>query len=116
MKETVLTCIECPMGCTITVSVDNGIAVNISGNGCPRGKLYAENEVICPMRVLTTTVKTTFGVMLPVKTDKPIKKAEIFSVMRKINGVTVDKKVDIGDIIVANISDGANLVAADKIL
>lgn len=115
MKETVLTCIECPMGCTITVCAENGEILSVSGNGCPRGRLYAENEVKCPMRVLTTTVKTAFGVMLAVKTDKPIKKSEIFTVMKKINGITVNEKARIGDVIIPNISGDANLVAADSL-
>ena len=67
-----LTCVECPMGCRIEAGVENGVAVYVKGNSCPRGKLYAETEVVRPMRVLTTSVRCTDGTMLPVKTDKPV--------------------------------------------
>lgn len=115
MERKELTCIECPMGCRIEVTMDNGAVVSVAGNGCPRGKLYAENEVVCPRRVVTSTVRTSFGVMLPVKTDRPVKKSEIFNVMKIINSVVVDKKVKIGDVIVKNISDDADLIATGNL-
>ena len=59
-----LTCVECPMGCRIEAGVENGVAVYVKGNSCPRGKLYAETEVVRPMRVLTTSVRCTDGTML----------------------------------------------------
>ena len=51
-----LTCIECPMGCHIEVDLeyDNKV-VAVRGNSCPRGKAYAETEVVCPMRVVTSS-------------------------------------------------------------
>lgn len=115
MSAIELTCIECPMGCRVTVTMENGKAVKIDGNGCPRGKLYAENEVICPMRVVTTTVMTDKRVPVSVKTDKPVKKAEMFNVMKKINSAICKTPVKIGDVIIENISDGANVVATSDI-
>lgn len=106
-----LTCIECPMGCAITVDVEKGKAVGVTGNGCLRGKLYAESEVVCPMRVVTSTVKTDKNVPLSVKTDKPVKKSEIFNVMKQINLVTVKTPIKIGDVIIKNVSDDANVIA-----
>ena len=113
MKRT-LTCIECPLGCEITVELFDGQVVSVSGHSCLRGKTYAENEVICPKRVITSTVKTTDGRMVSVKTDIPVKKTETFTVMEKIKTVTVTTPVKIGDVLVENISDGANLVATDE--
>lgn len=106
-----LTCIECPMGCAIEVAVENEKVISVKGNTCPRGKMYAENEVICPMRVVTSTVRAVSGAMIPVKTDRPVKKSEMFAVMRKINAVHPKLPVKIGDILLENISDGVNLVA-----
>ena len=115
MEKVFLTCVECPLGCRIEVALENGKAVSVTGNSCPRGKMYAENEVVCPKRVVTSTVKTTCGTMLPVKTDKPVKKTEIFAVMAKINAFTADTPVKIGDVLIENISDDANLVATGDI-
>ncbi len=109
-----LTCIECPLGCEMTVTVD-GDKITVVGNGCLRGKFYAENEVTCPRRVLTSTIRTANGKMLPVKTDKPVKKSEMFDVMKKINASTCSAPVKIGDIIVENIIENINLVATGNL-
>ena len=106
-----LTCIECPIGCSITVELDEGKVVSVKGNACPRGDLYARNEVTAPKRVVTSTVRAEGGVMVPVKTDTPVPKDEIFEIMQKINAVTCKLPVKIGDVLLENIADGANLVA-----
>ena len=31
----------------------------LTKNSCPRGKMYAENEVVCPKRVVTSTMTPT---------------------------------------------------------
>jgi CxxC motif-containing protein len=95
----------------VEVGVENEKAVYVKGNGCPRGKMYAENEVVCPMRVVTSTVRAKNGKMIPVKTDKPIKKSDMFAVMKKINAFTCETPVNIGNILIEKISDDANLVA-----
>ena len=105
-----LTCIECPNGCEIEVTLEDGKVVALSGNGCPRGKVYAEAEVVCPKRVVTSTVRAESGEMIPVKTDKPVRKEAIFEVMKKINATTCKMPVALGDILVENICDDANLI------
>lgn len=109
MKRT-LTCIECPIGCEIEVELEDGKVVSLTGNGCPRGKVYAEAEVVCPKRVVTSTVRAKNGEMIPVKTDKPVRKDAIFEVMKKINETTCKMPVALGDILVENICDDANLI------
>ncbi len=115
MEERILTCIECPMGCSIKITIKENEITSIDGNNCERGKMYVKNEAFCPKRVITSTVKTAFDKMVAVKTDAPVKKSEMFDVMRKINGVFLDKKVNIGDIIVKNIVEGVNLIATSQI-
>ena len=44
-----MTCLLCPRGCLLTVS-DNG---EVSGNYCPRGLIYAKQEMTAPKRTLT---------------------------------------------------------------
>ena len=113
--EKIITCTECPMGCTVTVTLDGESVTNVVGNTCPRGKTYAINEVTCPRRVVTTTVKTDKGKMLSVKTDGSVKKQELFDVMKIINGITVKTPINIGDVIYKNITEDINLVATDEI-
>ena len=111
MTKTNLTCIECPIGCSIDVETEEEKVLSVSGFGCPRGRMYAENEVICPRRVLTSTVRAASGEMVPVKTDAPVKKTEMFEIMKKINGAHPVLPVKIGDIIVKDIAEGINLIA-----
>ncbi len=106
-----LTCIECPIGCSLEIGVENGKVAFVKGNTCPRGKIYGENEVICPRRVLTSTVRLEDGRMLPVKTDKPMKKSEMFSVMKKLNAILWKAPVKIGDIILENVDEDVNIIA-----
>ena len=114
MKKS-LTCIECPIGCEIEVEVENGVVLSVKGNTCPRGKIYAESEVICPKRVVTSTVRAENGEMIPVKTDKPVRKTEIFTVMQAINSVKCTLPVKIGDVLVEKISDDANLIVTGNV-
>ena len=114
MKEIKLTCIECPMGCDLTATQENG-KITVSGNSCPRGELYAKNEVVCPKRVLTTTVKSRSGKLVPVKTNLPIRKEITFEVMDKISKITISTPVKIGDVVVEKILDDANLIVTDNI-
>ena len=105
-----LTCIECPIGCEIEIELENGVVLSVKGNSCLRGKIYAEAEVVCPKRVVTSTVRAENGEMIPVKTDRPVRKDAIFEVMQKINKVTCKLPVALGDILVENICDDANLI------
>ena len=107
-----LTCIECPVGCSIEVELEKGEVTSVKGNACPRGKLYAEAEVVCPKRVVTSTVRAENGEMIPVKTDRPVRKDAVFQVMKIINATTCRMPVAIGQVLVENISDDANLVVS----
>lgn len=109
-----ITCVVCPLGCNLTVSLINGQIVNLKGNNCKRGYNYALAEITNPVRVLTTTVKikgASFPLM-PVKSDIPIPKKMLFDCMKVINCVELSVPAKLGDIIIKNIlNTGANIVA-----
>ena len=109
-----LTCIECPVGCHIEVDLeyDNKVAA-VRGNSCLRGKAYAESEVVCPVRTITSTVRAQDGTMVWVKTDKPVKKSEIFAVMAKINSLVIPDGIKEKQVVAANITEDINLIATD---
>ena len=115
MNRTNLTCIECPLGCSIDVETEGASVLSVQGNGCPRGKAYAESEVVCPRRVLTSTVRAKSGEMIPVKTARPVKKAEMFELMQKINGVHPVLPVRIGDVLYAHITEDIDLIATGNV-
>lgn len=115
MEKKRLTCVECPVGCEVEVEIENGTILSIKGNSCPRGKKYAEDEVIAPRRVVTTTVRASGGKIVPVKTDKGVLKEEIFAVMEKINKTKIKTPVQVGDVLVWGIAEGVNLVATANV-
>ena len=56
MESRNLTCIGCPMGCLMTVEMENGEVVSVTGNTCKRGDDYARKEVTHPTRIVTSSV------------------------------------------------------------
>jgi len=49
-------CILCPVGCRITVEIEDGEISKIENAGCKRGRDYAEQEIKSPLRDFFTTV------------------------------------------------------------
>lgn len=109
-------CIGCPMGCELTVEVENGKAVSVSGNSCAVGKRYAQTEVSAPTRMVTTTAIAENGTPIPVKTAAPVPKGKIFDVVAAIKSVRVSLPVSIGDVIVKDAAGtGIEIVATKKV-
>ena len=114
MEKRELTCIVCPLGCHITVTLDKGKVIDVRGYSCPKGKEYAYQEIVQPVRTLATTVKIHNGTrnMLPVKTSKPIPKELLLKAMDVIAKVEVDAPIKIGTVIIKNIlNTGADVIA-----
>ena len=75
-----LTCIVCPMGCSLEVELDGNKVVGVTGNTCPRGAKYAEAECTNPQRTITTTMKCSDGSVIAVKTDTTIPRWDLSSI------------------------------------
>lgn len=105
-----MTCIICPIGCTLLAELEDGKVLSVTGNTCPRGKAYAETECTHPMRTVTSTVRTENGGIVAVKTDKPIPKAQVFDCMKQINAHTAKLPVHIGDVLIEDVC-GSRIVA-----
>ncbi len=117
MEQREMVCIVCPMGCRLKVTMQDG-QVSVSGNTCKRGAVYGEQEMRCPMRVVTSTVRVRGGrhPMCPVKTAQSVPKAEIDRVLEAIRQVRVQAPVKIGDVVLPNIAGtGVNLVASGNV-
>ncbi len=104
-------CTECPNGCLVRVRFNGEQIESVEGNLCPRGKKYAENECVDPRRIVTSTVRTEAGGLVPVKTAAPVPKRNIGAVMAKINALTVKTPVRVGDVLLENIDGDIPLVA-----
>ena len=57
MEKRELICIGCPMGCRMTVTMEQSQVTQVSGNTCRRGEAYARREVTNPTRIVTSTVR-----------------------------------------------------------
>ncbi len=108
-------CIVCPMGCEAEVKEEGGKLV-VEGCRCRKGEDYVKEEFKNPKRVLTATVFSQEGPLVPVKTSGPIPKGRIFQAMREIARLRVKLPVRVGDIIVENfLGEGVSLVATSDV-
>jgi CxxC motif-containing protein len=103
----------CPLGCDLEAELENGKVVSVTGNTCPRGKVYAETECTFPTRTITSTIKCEDGSLVCVKTDRPIPKDKIFECMKVINAKKAHLPISIGDVIIEDVF-GANIVATSN--
>ena len=118
MEKRELVCIGCPLGCMLTIEMNDDEVIRVAGNTCPRGKTYAEKEVTNPTRIVTSTVKVSGGdkTLVSCKTKSDIPKGMIFDVVRSLKNVVVEAPVFIGDILVENVADtGVAIVATSNV-
>lgn len=98
-------CINCPMGCRLTVDDSDRANIKVAGNTCPRGVTYAVNEVTAPKRMVTGSVKVKGGSipMVSVKTREAIPKELIFQSLEILKKVELVAPIRIGDVAVENV-------------
>lgn len=112
--EKTITCINCPVGCRMTVRLsDTGSFISVSGNTCPRGARYAQQECTAPERMVTAVFQVSgSAVPLSVKTSSPVPKEMIRDVMNEISRISVSLPVCSGDVVLRNVLDtGVDIVA-----
>ena len=117
MTERMMTCVACPLGCQLTVTLNDSEVVSVTGNTCKRGDAYARTEITCPTRSLTTTVRCEGGMhsVVPVKSSIPVPKDKLLECMQVINSVCVKAPVSIGQVIIQNIlGTDADIVATNN--
>jgi CxxC motif-containing protein len=115
MRE--LTCIVCPIGCSLLIeegppAADGLPVVQVSGNRCPRGAVYAQEEIRSPKRVVTATCGIGDGLhspcgipvmrRVPVKSNVPCPKEKIPALLADIYKTAVNLPVKAGDTVIAN--------------
>lgn len=113
-----LTCIGCPMGCSLTVTLEDSVVTNVTGNSCKIGIDYAHKECTHPTRIITTTVPVKGGIYprLSIKTQSDIPKDKIIACMKALKTTCVSAPINIGDIIYHNVAEtGVNMVATESV-
>ena len=117
METRVLTCIGCPLGCTLT-AVPGAEGWEISGYTCKRGLEYAQKELVRPERTVTSTVRVSGGKanVTSVRTRTDIPKDAIFRVMEAINAIVAPAPIAIGDVLCPDIAGtGVALIATKAV-
>ena len=113
MRE--LTCIVCPIGCSLMVEEipaagEGAPVLSVTGNRCPRGITYAQEEIRAPKRVVTATCGISFPPgetgarrsltaprRLPVKSSAPCPKEKINELLEDIYRLRVNLPVKAGE-------------------
>lgn len=117
MEEKTLTCINCPLGCQVTVTFDGDSIVSVTGNTCKRGDIYARQELTNPVRIVTTSVPvegSATSKMVSVKTAEPVPKGKIFDVMAALAKTEIKAPVHIGDTVLADAAGTGIAVIATR--
>jgi len=115
--ERSLICIICPKGCRITAVRDatHPLGYRTIGNICQRGEEYAIDEIIHPVRMLTTTIATRNLRLprLPVRTREPIPKHLLSDGLALLAGLEIDHPVQMGEIIIPDLlGSGVDVIAS----
>lgn len=110
--EREIICTSCPMGCHITVTMEEGKILSVTGNTCARGDAYARSEVTDPKRTITTTVALDNGSVLPVKSSAALSKNRLPEYLARVQQIVAKTPVCVGDILLEDIDGcGVNIVA-----
>lgn len=124
MSETTqMTCIICPMGCTMEITTEGeGIekkVISVKDNGCKRGPLYAQKELLNPTRTLTTTIAIQGAsvnenelAVVPVKSAGEVPKNMLLQCMEVIKRAKCKTPIKRGDVLIYDIlGTGINIIA-----
>jgi len=107
-------CVVCPIGCEIDVVHDGSKIVSMEGNKCEKSEEFVRQELVEPMRILTTTVRIEGSKwpVVPVRTDKAVPKRLFPRIMRQLRRVRLQAPVDMLDVVVRDVlHTGANIIA-----
>jgi CxxC motif-containing protein len=107
-------CVVCPIGCEIDVVHDGSKIISMEGNKCDNSEEFVSQELIEPMRILTTTVRIDGSrwPVVPVRTDEAVPKRLFPHIMRQLRHVKLQAPVNISDVVVKDVlRTGANVVA-----
>lgn len=118
-----LTCIICPMGCSMEVEVETDAdghkkVLSVKDNGCKRGEQYAAKELQNPTRTLTSTIKVNDGILpvVPVKTAGEVPKNMLLQCMEVVRRASCKAPVKRGDILLYDLlGTGINVIACSDV-
>jgi CxxC motif-containing protein len=113
MKMPEFVCIACPIGCMLTVTVQADGEVVVTGNRCPKGAVYAREEMLSPKRVVTAVVRTDSEAFpcIPVRTDKSLPRELITGLIEDLARLSVHLPAALGTVLIENYrGSGVNVI------
>lgn len=108
-----LTCLLCPEGCEIEVR-RRGNEAAVEGHRCDQGLVFAEEEVLHPLRNVATSVpvRGSRATMVSVRLSARIPREMIFPVLAEISKLRPEAPVRRGQVLLADVlRTGADVVA-----
>lgn len=99
--EKEIICLGCPNGCHLCVKEKARDDIEVTGHQCDRGAEYGRDEYLEPKRVVTAVVRTDSVVVpyVPVKSDRPLIKALIPSLLEALYKCELRLPVRCGDVL-----------------
>jgi CxxC motif-containing protein len=107
-------CVVCPVGCEIDAVHDGSRIISMEGNKCEKSEEFVTQELIEPMRILTTTVRIQGSrwSVTPVRTDKAVPKRLFPRIMRQLRHIKLQAPVNMLDVVVRDVlHTGADVIA-----
>ena len=107
-------CVVCPIGCEIDVVHDGGKIISMEGNKCEKSEEFVSQELIEPMRILTTTIRIHGArwAVIPVRSDKAVPKRLFPRIMKQLRRIKLQAPVSMLDVVVKDVLDtGAHIIA-----
>ncbi|WP_010244226.1 DUF1667 domain-containing protein [Acetivibrio cellulolyticus] len=111
-----MTCIVCPNGCKLEVTCEDTIIVKNAL--CPKGEEYARNEMINPVRNVTSTVKVNGGVLplVSVRSNRPVPKEKMSEIVQLLKEIEIEAPVEFHYIVHRDIlGTGADIIATREV-
>ncbi len=126
-----MTCVVCPMSCRLVVDRTGEDEISVSGNRCPRGAVYAREELLSPKRVVTATCRARGDAhssrepstvvsepvrRIPCRTSSPFPKELVNKLLSEIYDLEVALPVKRGQVLIENAFDtGIDVIATRTI-
>jgi CxxC motif-containing protein len=107
-------CVVCPIGCEIDVVHDGSKIISMEGNKCEKSEEFVGQELVEPMRILTTTVRIQGSrwAVIPVRTDKTVPKRLFPGIMKQLRRIKLQAPVNMLDVVVKDVlHTGANIIS-----
>jgi CxxC motif-containing protein len=112
------------MGCSLEVDESKSEDTpSVIGNKCPRGAVYAVEEIRAPKRVVTATCAingqaydSAFVRRVPVKTASPCPKEKISALLDDIYKLKITLPIKMGDVVIAGWNGSEIDVVASRTL